>query len=663
MASDPYRLSLDRYIAELNHQYQMGVLQLNRDEFEQIKKPTYQNVTLPGAVSGLTGVLMDRPDLYGGNAGRLTWDSLQGLTDARGIFLDDPRVPPELRGKNSLARDRVEIEALTQQWRERTDQRDFGAARSDADRAFAEAQRARFAEEQREDAAKAIEWGLQPGEVVGGLPLPDYLRPHAEWVRQYRAANNNAMPGYADLVRTLAESGRVPEDYNGGRPYAGQVPAAGPGILWDARRGYVDTVTGNTMDARTAGATIQTRQGQASRMTVGPDGQPVYQLRPGIGAQGLGASPGGVIEDGGLPTGGGVRPVADGGERAYATSAMNRALPAYTGPGAPTAGGGAFGAATAAIGSGQPMSLEQRRLIEQGRQADQSAALTQNDQRIREKQVEYQNAIAAGNLALAERTQTELTDLNNRKLALEQQSRAFDEAFRAGELTGNYNGYDTLAKQRLNMEEGQAVGMVNGQETLARGALMGTFNGMSTLAGQTAYGGSALVGQGLTLEAQQALGRVGGQATVGREQMENQAALGYLNLLAGQRGPADYGQYLKTLGGTPQGLRDLVDASAGRYTMARYGDYGGQAQAASLGSLVGDATGGAARQQAEFAAAQRRLVAPNQISAQNYAKMGTTQRQLLGSLYEGQGYRPEDVEETMRRSLPRYSGPRSGVYR
>lgn len=685
--------TVDQYIADLRNAIDEGRLQLDRDQFEQVTKPNYLNNILPTGVSNLTGMLMDRPDLYGSNAGKMTIDTLNHFTDARGIFLDDPRVPPELRGKNSLERDKVELASDIAKWNVQTDIRDFNASRSDADRTFAEATRARMAEESRTDRDWAMANNVPPERVIGGQIIPDYLSPHQQFAREFAAQNQGRLPGYRDLVQALAQQGRVPEDYNGGRPYAGQIPAAGPGILFDpGRGGYVDTVSGKVItNQQELAATVQQRQGQASQITgFDAQGQPIYALRPGVGVPGLGTNTGGMRQAlTGEMTAGAGNPLMAGlqaaagagglgqGPTAIGQPAMTAGLPGYMGPGAPTAG-----SATAAIGAGGPMSEYQRGLIEQGRATDVRDQREANAQRIAEKEVEYRQAIAQGNLTLANRTQDELTALNNAKLDLERQQAAFDQGIASGTLTGSYTDpatgqkYSTMDAQRLaqqdkefgarlRFDEGVATGSVNGQQTVEAGALMGNFNGMSTLAGQQSYGGSALVGGGLTLEAQQALGRVGGQDTLAREAEQNKTSLAYLAQAADlSRNPADWVRYSTMLGGTPGGIRDIVDASAGRYNMARTGDYGtGSGGMQTVGGVAaGMGAAGQAGAQNQIAQARGGLATPGQLAPQQYQKMGTVQKQMLGGLYETgpNAMRAQDVEEMYRRSLPKYSGPRAG---
>lgn len=722
-------------MARLQAEYQAGMLRLAENRFNQIELPTFQQISLPTSYAGLTGMLPT--DYRGPYAGMITGQRLDQLTDARGIFLDDPRVPPELRGKNTLGRDQVELQALVQQWNERRDVRDFGAQRSDMDRNFAEQQRLALQQQANADRDFALQANLDPSQVVGGQVLPDYLRQHAPWARQFAGANQGRLPGYADLVQALANSGLTPEDYNGGRPYPGQPPSAAPGILWDqSRGGYFDTVSGRALAGTELASTVQQRQAQRWQMSIGPDGQPRYQLPQGVGPASLGGAPapggppatgplgqgptvglagglgfaadpanpllaglagGGPDAFGGLgltgPSTTGARgveagpgadmasgagltgPMTMGGVRGVETpggpppGALGRGPTQVGGPagvaspynplqaGLADAAMGRFGqgpvnyagsGATGAIGQGRITSEYQRGLEEQGRQADVRAQLearqqtlqnqqAQNDARIREKQVEYQQLIAQGQLDLANRTQTELTDLNNRKFSLDQE----------------------IQRGQLALAQGQAVGFVNGQQTLERIGLFGEEDGRRTLEAQRLYGGGP--GSTPTLERESLYGGsalVPSGVTAQERANQNQAALGYLGLIGQNRGPADIVQYARIVGGTPNGLRDVVDASLGRFRNAGYGDVGGAPQAG--GTL--DALAPNDRAVGEVQAAQRRIGAanPQQFAWQNVDRLAPANRQMLGALAEGSGRRPEDVEAARQQALGRYRGPTRG---
>jgi hypothetical protein len=127
------------------------------------------------------------------------------------------------------------------------------------------------------------------------------------------------------------------------------------------------------------------------------------------------------------------------------------------------------------------------------------------------------------------------------------------------------------------LSQAQISGFLNGAPTLAAGQLLGTFNGQPTL------------------PAQEALGMINGQPTLANIGQQNTLATNFLDILSRLQGPANAFQYAKVLQSTPQGLRDIVNAAAGRFRMSGYG--GGQVpspatmQGADLNTLVGAATG------------------------------------------------------------------------
>jgi hypothetical protein len=168
-----------------------------------------------------------------------------------------------------------------------------------------------------------------------------------------------------------------------------------------------------------------------------------------------------------------------------------------------------------------------------------------------------------------------------------------------------------------------------------------------------------------------------GQTTQSYQQFQQQAAQSYLQLLSQLQGPADYGQYLKVLGSTPQGLQGLVGAAAGNYIPG--GGTTGQApQAQTLQNLVGAATGGGAggsgtnaatttpQQQPgtaspggqnyqDFLATAQGLPPPSQIAPQSFNAMNASQKQMLGSMYGNIGYAPMDINSMYQSSLPKYA--------
>lgn len=146
-----------------------------------------------------------------------------------------------------------------------------------------------------------------------------------------------------------------------------------------------------------------------------------------------------------------------------------------------------------------------------------------------------------------------------------------------------------------------------------------------------------------------------GKPTFQREQYETGVTQNLLGLQAGLRGPENYAQYLKVLGSTPQGMRDVVNAAAGRFQMpSTSGMTPGQGtNAADVQSLLRDVQTGAPQAQSDWTnALSGGLPAPNQISLQNYSKFSPTQRSMLLSAYEGAGWDPKDVQDMIQKSSP-----------
>jgi hypothetical protein len=211
-------------------------------------------------------------------------------------------------------------------------------------------------------------------------------------------------------------------------------------------------------------------------------------------------------------------------------------------------------------------------------------------------------------------------NLDSEDLAFRKATQAFANAVSAAQLTGTYDGAPTLAAQQQEFQHGiEAAG------------LTGVYNGAPTLAAQN---------------------------------QQQQTSLGYLKLIGDLRGPQNYGQYLRVLGSTPDGLRSLVASAAGQYTPAGGATTGVAPQAASLGGLAGDAASGAAggATYADYMNTAQGLPAPNQISPAAWNTYTTSQKQGLLGMYESMGWNPTDVQDLYQQSLPKYtfSGPVSG---
>lgn len=149
-----------------------------------------------------------------------------------------------------------------------------------------------------------------------------------------------------------------------------------------------------------------------------------------------------------------------------------------------------------------------------------------------------------------------------------------------------------------------------------------------------------------------------------REEMgRQQTSLGYLGLTSQLRGPGDLFQYLKVLGGTPGGIRDVVNAAAGKYNMPRTGGgqvtVGGYSNPSDLGDLLDQMNDPNYGDEAN----NLNLPPPNQISAANLARMSPAQQKVLLAAYEAAGYNVEDVTRIFQNSLPQYAATQGGAGR
>lgn len=159
-------------------------------------------------------------------------------------------------------------------------------------------------------------------------------------------------------------------------------------------------------------------------------------------------------------------------------------------------------------------------------------------------------------------------------------------------------------------------------------------------------------------------GTFDGQPTLAAQTQQQTAANQYLSLIAGLRGPNDPVQYLRTLQGTPQGLKDIVNAAAGRYQLGG-APSGEQAAAATVGGQLANmnAAQGGANPLDPLAQA---LPPANQIDSRAYNAMLPSQKAGLWSVYEYGGpsgaMNPADAQVMYQNSLPKYGGPATGSF-
>jgi hypothetical protein len=214
---------------------------------------------------------------------------------------------------------------------------------------------------------------------------------------------------------------------------------------------------------------------------------------------------------------------------------------------------------------------------------------------------------------------------------------AFDEAVR------EYNTSFGLDTQKFQA----SVDQFNTTQANNVAAITGTYQGAPTLAAQAQSGVMA-----------------NGQPTLAAQGQNQTAANQYLSLIAGLRGPNDPIQYLRTLQGTPQGLKDIVNAAAGRYQLGGTAS-GEQAAPATVGGQLANmnATNPMSNPLDPLAAA---LPPASQIDSRAYNAMLPSQKSALWSIYEYGGpsgaMNPADAQTMYANSLPKYGGPQTGGF-
>lgn len=157
-------------------------------------------------------------------------------------------------------------------------------------------------------------------------------------------------------------------------------------------------------------------------------------------------------------------------------------------------------------------------------------------------------------------------------------------------------------------------------------------------------------------------GYYGGNPTLARQAQEQGTALNLLQLGAGLRGPANYLSYLRTLGNTPQGLKDLVNGLAGQYQFAFSPGQtpGSTFERQSLGTIARDMAGAApAGGGMSVDASGAVLPSGDQWNARNFGIIAKnpTQLGLTRNLYEESGRDWNQEYANFLNSLPRYGGP------
>lgn len=262
-------------------------------------------------------------------------------------------------------------------------------------------------------------------------------------------------------------------------------------------------------------------------------------------------------------------------------------------------------------------------------------------------------------------------NLESDQLAFQKAQQAWTQTFQTAQLTGTLNGQPTLPAMQAYAGLFGTWGVPTpGQETLASQAqaanFLGQYQGQDTLAKLAQQAGFLGTYQGQqTLQAQQQYWQ---QAF--NQQAQNQKVVqDYLSLLSQLRGPQDYGQYLRVMASTPQGLQSLVGAASGAQgRVPTFGVTGTPTQPATLGGFMGQAaTGGTApggTSYADYQNAVGNLPPPSQIAPQNWNAMSDSQKRILLGMYEAAGWNVTDALQQYQSSLPQFGGtPQTGSMR
>lgn len=148
---------------------------------------------------------------------------------------------------------------------------------------------------------------------------------------------------------------------------------------------------------------------------------------------------------------------------------------------------------------------------------------------------------------------------------------------------------------------------------------------------------------------------------------ENRTALGVLNMGSNLRGPQNYLQYLRTFSNTPNGLKDVVNALAGRFQLggASAAQPDARFQTATVGGLVNDLTRGVGTADQWGLPSAAALTSGSTWDPQAYARIkgNPLQYGLLQSVYDDSGRDFQTEEANYLASLPRYGQAATGRYR
>lgn len=286
------------------------------------------------------------------------------------------------------------------------------------------------------------------------------------------------------------------------------------------------------------------------------------------------------------------------------------------------------------------------------------------------------NAAEAADRAAYWAYQQSLLRQGDQRIALEAARDAWTKAYQEAGLTGTLNGQQTLAAQ---MQRAGLTGMFEGNPTMAReqmlfnqemqkvanelaaAGLLGTYQGQQTLAAKAQEFTQQMQQRQFGLSEAGVTGTYNGQPTLAAQQLRDTTALGLLGLQAQMRGPRNWDAYQTTFASTPQGLRDVMGAFQGAYTLPGATGATGTAQGgrATVAGAAGDILSGTYGNAGEQPAAMGN---PYQADLRNWNRMQPSQREMVLGRYENQGWYGDDVENMLRSAAPKYAGAGGANY-
>lgn len=269
--------------------------------------------------------------------------------------------------------------------------------------------------------------------------------------------------------------------------------------------------------------------------------------------------------------------------------------------------------------------------------------------------------------------------------AYKQQQDRIANQFKEADITGTYNGQDTLAKQQLNASSAQSylqlMSSLQGNPFKQLRVLGNTPGGLRDLV--AAWGGKyqmgGLTGSGLTPGAPQLSDlydpNAYADATIPNGQPVAAAPMVAVPVPVGAAGASGAVGAMGTVQGAeaPAGETGYTISPPG--TQAPIGAYNyqgtpsGQTQVYPPGVVapagqpqVSTTTPVPMHQATQMAGAASGVLQPNQINAENFANTNKAGQDLMWQWFEdGQGWSPGAAKDAFMKSLPRYAGPQRGT--